>query len=177
MYGMMVRHGLIDMEEISKVTGLDKIEAELSQDEFIPAICPLEHFFTPGLYTRMIHMPANSMVVSRKHKTQHPFFILKGKVAVLKDDGNGGMEQEGLFEAGYMGITKAGTKRVLFNVEDTIWVTCHSNPNNIEDPDEIALNITEDTINPLIDKKGNLRFNTWKQEISPSILHKELLIS
>ena len=177
MCGMMEQHGLINMEEIVKVTGLDKIEAELSQDQFNPAVCPLDHFFTPGLYTRMIHMPANSMVVSRKHKTQHPFFILKGKVAVLKDDGNGGLEQEGLFETGHMGITKSGTKRVLFNIEDTIWVTCHSNPDNIEDPDEITLNITEDTINPLIDKKENPRFNTWKKEISPSILHKEILIS
>jgi len=177
MLGMMEQLGLTDMDEIAEISAVDRIEASMASEESIPAVCPLEHFFTPGLYTRMIHMPANTLVVSRKHKTQHPFFILKGKVAVMKDNGKGEMVQEGLFEAGYMGITQPDTKRVLFNIEDTTWVTCHSNPNDIEDPDQIALNITEDTINPLIDKKENPRFNTWKKENSPSIIHKELLIS
>ena len=174
---MMEQHGLIDMDEIVEISAIDKIEASMAEEGSIPAVCPLEHFFTPGMYTRMIHMPANTLVVSRIHKTQHPFFILKGKVAVMKDSGNGEMVQEGLFEAGYMGITKPNTKRVLFNIEDTTWVTCHANPNDIEDPDQIALNITEDSINPLIDKNANSSFNTWSKKNSPSIIHKEFLIS
>jgi len=173
MRGMMVRHGLIDMKELSQISAIDRIEAELGN---YPSVdFPLEHFFPPGLYVRKIFMPANTYVVSMKHKTTHPFFILKGKVAVLKESENGGFETEALYCGGDMGITKPNTKRFLYNIEDTIWVTCHSNPENIEDPDQIVLNISERTDNPLIDS-NDPKFNQWKKDISPSLIHttKEL---
>jgi hypothetical protein len=169
----MVQHGLIDMDEIVEISAIDRIEAELGN--YPPVDLPLEHFFPPGLYVRKIFMPAGTYVVTMKHKTTHPFFILKGKVAVLKESPNGGFETEALYCGGDMGITKPDTKRFLFNIEDTTWVTCHSNPENIEDPDEIVLNIAERTDNPLIDK-NDPKFNQWKKDISPSLIHttKEL---
>jgi len=170
MLGMMELHGPIDMEEIAQISAIDRVEAELGKHPSVDL--PLEHFFPPGLYVRKIFMPANTFVVSMKHKTTHPFFILKGKVAVLKEDGNGGFEREALYEGGDMGITKPDTKRFLYNIEDTIWVTCHANAENIDNPDEIALNIVERTDNPLIDK-NDPKFNQWRSDISPSILHKE----
>jgi hypothetical protein len=168
MLGMMGLHGLIDMEKLVEISDMDRMEAELAN---LPqANFPLEHFFPPGLYVRKIFMPANTFVVSMKHKTMHPFFILKGKVAVLKESENGGFETESLYEGGDMGITKPNTKRFLFNIEDTIWATCHSNPNDIEDPDEIGLNIVERTDNPLIDSNSP-QFNQWRKNISPSLIH------
>ena len=173
MCGMMGRHGLINMEELAEISAIDMVEAEMAN--LPPVELPLEHFFPPGLYVRKIFMPANSMVVSMKHKTTHPFFILKGKVAVLKESEDGGFEREALYECGDMGITKPNTKRFLLNIEDTTWVTCHANPNDIEDPDEIVLNISERTDNPLIDR-NDPKFNQWKKDISPSLIHtnKEL---
>ena len=173
MHGMMAQHGPIDMEELSEISAIDRIEAEMAN--LPPVELPLEHFFTSGLYVRKIFMPANSFVVSMKHKTTHPFFILKGKVAVLKESSDGGFEQEAIYHGGDMGITKPNTKRFLWNLEDTTWVTCHANPNDIEDPDEIALNIVERTDNPLIDSDSP-QFNQWKKDISPSVIHynKEL---
>jgi len=173
MRGMMELHGPIDMNEVVEISAIDRVEAELGQ---LPSVdLPLEHFFPPGLYVRKIFMPANTFVVSLKHKTTHPFFILKGKVAVLKEDGNGGFEREALYEGGDMGITKPDTKRFLYNIEDTTWVTCHANPNDIDDPDEIVLNIAERTDNPLIDSDSP-KFNQWRKDISPSLIHtnKEL---
>ena len=173
MLGMMELHGPIDMDELCEISAIDRVEAELAN--LPPVELPLEHFFPPGLYVRKIFMPANSIVVSMKHKTTHPFFILKGKVAVLKESINGGFEQEALYVGGDMGITKPNTKRFLYNIEDTTWVTCHANKENIEDPDQIVLNISERTDNPLIDSKSP-QFNQWKKEISPSLIHtiKEL---
>jgi len=173
MHGMTEQAGPIDMEELVEISAIDRVEAEMAN--FPPVECPLEHFFTNGIYTRKIFMPANTYVVSMKHKTTHPFFILKGKVAVLKETTDGGFEQEALYQGGDMGITKPNTKRFLWNIEDTIWVTCHANPNNIEDPDEIGLNIVERTDNPLIDSNSD-QFNQWKTNISPSLIHtiKEL---
>jgi len=167
---MMVLLGLIEMKEVTEISAIDRVEADLANYPQIDL--PLEHFFPPGLYVRKIFMPAGSMVVSMKHKTTHPFFILKGKVAVLKEAIDGGFETESLYSGGDMGITKPNTKRFLYNIEDTTWVTCHSNPENIEDPDEIVLNISERTDNPLIDVEDP-RFNSWKKDVSPSLIHTQ----
>ena len=170
----MEQHGPIDMKELSEISIMDKLEYEIGNSPQVE--CPLEHFFTPEIYTRKIFMPAGSIVVSLKHKTTHPFFILKGKVAVLKESKDGGFEKEALYVAGDMGITKPQTKRFLYNIEDTIWVTCHSNIENIEDPNEIVLKLTECNENPLIDT-SKPEFSMWKKEISPSLIHKELQIA
>jgi hypothetical protein len=170
MLGMMELHGLIDMNEVVEISAIDRVEAELGQ---LPSVdLPLEHFFPPGLYVRKIFMPANTFVVSLKHKTTHPFFILHGKVAVLKETADGGFEAESIYVGGDMGITNNNTKRFLYNIEDTTWVTCHANPENIEDPDEFVLKIAERTDNPLIDINDN-KFNQWKKNISPSLIHKQ----
>lgn len=166
---MMEQAGLINMKELSQISAMDRVEADLAN---YPSVdLPLEHFFPPGLYVRKIFMPANTYVVSMKHKTTHPFFILKGKVAVLKESIDGGLEQEALYAGGDMGITRPNTKRFLFNIEDTTWVTCHANAENIEDPDEIVLNISERTENPLIDSDSP-QFNQWRKDVSPSLIHK-----
>lgn len=168
MLGMMGQLGLIDMEDLAEVSAFDRVEAQMAD---MPQVdLPLEHFFPPGLYVRKIFMPANTYVVSMKHKTTHPFFILKGKVAVLKETDEGNFDVENLYSAGDMGITKPDTRRFLFNIEDTTWVTCHANPEDIEDPDEIVLNIAERVANPLIDYTSD-KFNQWKKNVSPSLIH------
>jgi hypothetical protein len=174
MLGMMELHGLIDMKDISQVNNMDTLEKTIGECPQVE--CPLEHFFTPSIYTRKIFMPAGSVVVSLKHKTTHPFFILKGRVAVLRVNDLGEFEIEGMHEAGHMGITRSGTKRFLYNLEDTIWVTCHSNPDNIEDPDEMVLRLAEPNENPLIDT-SKPEFSMWKKDVSPSLIHKELQLA
>lgn len=79
----------------------------------------LRHTFTPGLYTREIFMPKGALVVSRIHLFEHPFVVSQGKVSVF--DG----EQVVTIHGHYQGITKPGTKRLLYCHEDTIWTTFH----------------------------------------------------
>ena len=66
MCGMMGLHGPIDMKELSQVSSMDKLELEVGNAPQVE--CPLEHFFTPEIYTRKIFMPAGTIVVSLKHK-------------------------------------------------------------------------------------------------------------
>lgn len=123
--------------------------------------CPLIHRFTPGMYIREIFMPKGSIVTSLLHLTTHPFFILKGDVNVW---------YPGLpvvrYIAPYTGITKAGTRRLLFNNEDTVWTTCHIT--DLTDPDEIMESITANDFNPLIDNKDQ-RVNSWRNNQHPSL--------
>ena len=81
---------------------------------------PLKHTFVPGAYIREITMPAGMILTSKIHKVEHPFFVLRGKCEVVTEDG------DVLIEAPYWGITKAGTKRALRIIEETVWVTVHS---------------------------------------------------
>lgn len=82
--------------------------------------CPLEHNFADGLYIRKMTAPAGMINVSKLHKTNHPFFILEGDVSILTEKGIVRIT------APHFGITKAGTKRVVYFHEDTIWITVHA---------------------------------------------------
>ena len=141
-------------KELATASPVELLEYEMSQlpDGFFPT----EHFFTPGLYVRKIFMPAQSMLTSMKHKTEHPFMVTSGKVQVMHQDG------EEIYEAPYMGITKEGTKRVLYMHEDTTWLTFHPNPENITDPDAMVEYLTEPVDNPLF-HKNDPRTQSWKK--------------
>lgn len=124
---------------------IDGVEAH-GRDHFPEVECPLEHKFTPGLYTRTIKMPANSLVVSKIHKTEHPFVILQGEVSVWTE-GTGTVR----YKAPYMGTTKPGTRRILFCHEETIWATFH--PTNETNLDKIEKQIIYTHVNPLLRKE------------------------
>jgi quercetin dioxygenase-like cupin family protein len=100
--------------------------------------CPLDHIFTPGLYTRKIFMPAGTVIVSKIHKTEHPFHILKGKVLVKINE-----DEWEVLEAGHSGITIPGTRRVLYIEEDCIWITSHVLAKEGETLEEIEERIIE----------------------------------
>jgi hypothetical protein len=112
---------------------------------------PLEHRFTSGMYIRTIHMPAGTVVTSRTHLTNHPFVVQSGVVDVYDEQG----KRERLF-AGHLGITKAGTRRVLMVHQDCIWSTFHATDKT--DPDEITKEITTSQNDRLPQEFGHLCF-------------------
>ena len=80
----------------------------------------LKHTFCDGQYIREIFMPKGQLFTTGIHKQEHPYFVQKGKVKVLTENG---MQH---IQAPYNGITKPGTKRVIYTEEDTIWITVHA---------------------------------------------------
>jgi len=101
-----------------------------------PIELPLSHTFTPGLYTRRIFMPAGACIVSKIHRTQHPFVILTGAVRVW-DAATGTVE----LRAPHFGITQPATRRVLYILEDCIWATFHATPHTT--PEAVEADIIE----------------------------------
>ena len=81
---------------------------------------PVTHRFTKGMYIREIQIPAETMLTSMTHKTEHPFVLSKGKIMVTSDN-----EGSVIYEAPYTGITKAGTRRALHALTDVVWTTFH----------------------------------------------------
>ena len=80
---------------------------------------PVKHTYGDGLYIREIFMPRGQVIISKIHKVAHPFFLIKGKLSVLTEDG------ESLLQAPYYSITPAGTKRMLYTHTNSIVVTVH----------------------------------------------------
>lgn len=83
--------------------------------------CPLKHTFAPGVYVREIFIPKGTVVVGKIHKHSHPNFLMSGEVVVVTE--SGGREN---LKAPMSMISKAGTKRIVFAVEDTVWITVHA---------------------------------------------------
>ena len=130
------------MNELKQSVGLREkivaLEAEIlkaggkyGDQEF----CPLKHTFAEGLYVREIRCPAGALIVTKIHKKDHPFFVLKGVVEVITENGRERIE------APYYGITRAGTKRACLVVEDCVWITVHQNPNDHTDLEKIEAEV------------------------------------
>jgi len=90
------------------------------QDEVANTINPLKHTFAGGLYIREIFMPKGQIISTGIHKKEHPYFVLKGDISVLTDEGIKRIK------APYNGITKPGTKRLIYMHEDSVWITVHA---------------------------------------------------
>ena len=82
-------------------------------------VAPLKHTFVDGAYVREIFMHKGLLLTSKIHKVTHPYFILQGEVTVVTEEG------EINIKAPFYGVTKAGTKRLIYVREDTVWVTVH----------------------------------------------------
>ena len=110
-------------DELGKVDGITRGD----MDE-----CPLTHTFAEGVYVREIFIPAGTLVVGKIHRHSHPNFLMKGRVTVVTE----GKGRETL-EAPLSMISPAGTKRIVYTHEDTVWITVHkteeTNINKIEE--------------------------------------------
>jgi len=99
---------------------LDVLEKAMLASDAPPVELPVTHRFTPGLYAREIFMPAGTLLTSRIHKTEHPYVVISGKAAVYIE--GSGVEH---VEAPHVGVTKPGTRRLLYILEDCRWITFH----------------------------------------------------
>ena len=110
---IIIRSKILSIEEQLKL-----VPGAMTGDCF-----PLKHTFVPGMYIREITMPAGALLTSKIHKIEHPYFILRGDVSVLTEKGIVRLK------TGFSGITPAGTKRLLYCHEETVWVTVHRTDN------------------------------------------------
>ena len=58
-----------------------------------------------------------------KHSKTHPFFLMKGEMSIITEEGSERIK------APYQGITKAGTKRVIYTHSECVFITVHRTDN------------------------------------------------
>ena len=135
---------------IDHVEFLATMAVEEMAEKYHLVDCPLKHRITPGLYSREIQMPANILVVSQTHKKEHQFVVLDGVVSVWTEEN--GWE---ILQAGHVGITKAGTRRILKMETAVRWITFHSTL--LQTVEEIEDDIIVKRVNQLLG--GRLKEN------------------
>lgn len=85
---------------------------------------PIEHDFEDQLYMRKMKMKAGSAVISAIHETDHFWFLMTGKILV---NTNGKIIEH--IAPCYEHSAK-GAKRIIYCLEDCIFINIHKNPNN-----------------------------------------------
>ena len=96
---------------------------------------PLKHTFADGIYVRQMDMKADSLVVGAIHNHLHVWFLLTGHLAVSTEDA---IEE---FVAPCYVVASPGSKRVIYAMEDSIFVNIHKNPENIKDIEKLEKEI------------------------------------
>jgi len=103
-------------------------------DEF-----PLKHSFADSVYVRQMNMKAGSAVIGHIHNHEHVWFLLTGHLAVATEK----MVEEHISPC-YV-VAQPGSKRVIYALEDSIFVNIHKNPNNTRNIEELEKEIVSTT--------------------------------
>lgn len=83
-------------------------------------LMPLKHTFGDGLYVRDLTIPKGTLVVGKTHRNKTLNILLKGEITVLTDEGVKRLKAPLYF------ISPAGSKKIGFAWEDTIWLNVHA---------------------------------------------------
>lgn len=97
---------------------VDQFESKMSEAG-LTLSCKLDIDFQDGVMRRTIYMPAGALISSKIHITNHNWVIHSGAVYVIEQ---GAQE---LRLGGSFGVTKAGTRRLLWVAANCIWSTYH----------------------------------------------------
>lgn len=96
---------------------------------------PLKHSFADGIYVRQMEMNKDSMVVGAIHNHEHLWFLLTGHIVIHAHE-----TVEDYIAPCYVKCLP-GIKRVIYAVEDSIFVNIHKNPTNTQDLNELEAEI------------------------------------
>lgn len=119
---------------IAKVENLEQSMLNLEGENIAKGntdLFPLKHSFSHGVYIREMFMQADSVVIGKLHKFSHTWFLLQGKLFISTEEG------VNHYVAPCYVNAPAGTKRIIYAAEDSIFVNVHPNPDNITDIGEL----------------------------------------
>ncbi len=101
----------------------DKVfQAEALMKQMVNQQVDLKHidYFSHGLYARELFIPKGITLVGKLHKYPQMNILSKGSLKVSVDG------EIRLLEAPAVICSPAGTKRIAYALEDTVWVTIHA---------------------------------------------------
>ena len=124
-------------ETAQSMQHLEAIEADMLRYE--QAEIPVKHILLPGLYARLIEIPADCRLIGKVQVSPHLNFVLEGDITFMVD---GVVRRVG---AGWQGAIQGGTKKIGYAHARTVWMTVHPNPDNETDVKVLEQRIAADT--------------------------------
>lgn len=94
------------------------IIARMLKEPQVP--CPVVNHFSNGLYAREIHLPAGSLAIGVKHKTEHLCTLSKGILRLSTGDKEIELHAPCTFTA------HADSQKVVYAVTDCVFTTYHA---------------------------------------------------
>tara|TARA_R100001377_G_C3156161_1_gene98060 strand:+ start:113 stop:556 length:444 start_codon:yes stop_codon:yes gene_type:complete len=95
----------------------------------------IKHQFADQIYIRQMDLKKGQVIVGAIHNHLHAWFLLTGKVLI---NNNGELIEH---IAPCYTVSEPGSQRLIYAMEDSIFVNIHKNPSNTQDIKEL-----EDTI-------------------------------
>jgi len=144
-----------------KITELEEaiLSVQGTTGEVMHKANPVKHTFAGGCYIREIYNPAHELIVTKIHKKEHPFFLMKGEMSILTEEGIQNIK------APYQGVTKPGTKRAIYTHEECVFITVHATENTtVEDVEEEVVCTKYEDLPPGCDALEILKKINLKQE-------------
>jgi signal-transduction protein with cAMP-binding, CBS, and nucleotidyltransferase domain len=102
------------------------------------------------MYCRVVPRPAGCVIVGKVHKREHFYMVVKGAVAVVQDGA-----EEKVYEAPAIIVSRAGTKRAVVALVDSVCLTVHRTDET--DLDKIEAELIEHDPTALFDAHNRLR--------------------
>lgn len=90
---------------------------------------PVRHYIGHGIYTRVIAIPAGTVVIGKEHLAGQHNFLLEGRIEMI------GEHERVVLTAPDVIVAGPGTKRVARTITDVMWAT--SLATDLTDIDEI----------------------------------------
>jgi quercetin dioxygenase-like cupin family protein len=126
-------------EKLRPIYKLENILKEGNANGFFKAtVCPVKHFFTPGVYVRQMIIPAGVATVGHIHRYPCVTIVAYGDLLVTTVNGRERYGPGATFES------PAGAKRAVYAIADSMLITVHGNPDNERDTDKIFANLIVD---------------------------------
>ena len=122
-----------------KNNNMDLDVAEEGRKVVYPTETKYNHYFSNGLYIREMFCKKDYLGFTIIHNTANPLFLMKGKVAFASEDG---VEE---LTAPMFILTKPGTKRICYWIEDCVIINVHANPDGLTDLKEMEEKLYSNT--------------------------------
>lgn len=114
---------------LSSILALEALVGSVPQVE-----TPVRHHFAEGLYVREMLIPAGTVIVGKVHRQSHLNIMTRGRMIVWTQEGR---RELVVSTEPFVIESKAGTKKVGYALEDTVWLNIHLNPANERDMERL----------------------------------------
>lgn len=112
-------------KSVAEVPMRDKVKALEAEMLKMPQVeMPAVHYFSQGVYAREITIPKGTVLTGKIHKYQQLNIMSKGDMSVLTEEGIKRVK------APFAIVSPAGTKRIAFAHEESVWTTIHGTEEN-----------------------------------------------